>query len=302
MRETGGNSTGCGVGRAAGGSRRGLAGRGPAGRICAGRYVPVGRCIVPGRCGNAPGRPWGVAGRTGWDGSGRGPPIIAGVVPAAGRAVAGYGDRAAVVAGRGGAGAGAAARGAGGCTLGGCWMTARRGWRGGADGGAFPGSSTRSRMLGGTNRPGTGAGWAASPASPAGLAAASSTNAAASTGRSIGPADGSAATAGKAISTGGSGVGAAIGGTAGAGVGGAGGLTVLINRGGGSEGAAGLTGSVGTAAFLPDPPTRLTVLAAASEKMSPFGSSIPRWRARRSTNCRATISSSVLDALFSSMP
>ena len=41
---------------------------------------------------------------------------------------------------------------------------------------------------------------------------------------------------------------------------------------------------------------------AASEKMSPLGSSMPRCRASRSTNWRATISSSVLDALFSSMP
>ena len=36
--------------------------------------------------------------------------------------------------------------------------------------------------------------------------------------------------------------------------------------------------------------------------MSPLGSSIERCRARRSTNWRATISSTVLDALFSSMP
>jgi hypothetical protein len=76
----------------------------------------------------------------------------------------------------------------------------------------------------------------------------------------------------------------------------------LISRGGGSDGAAGFGGSAaapflaaGAAVFFAD-------LTAASEKMSPLGSSIPRCLARRSTNCRATISSSVLDALFSSMP
>jgi hypothetical protein len=36
--------------------------------------------------------------------------------------------------------------------------------------------------------------------------------------------------------------------------------------------------------------------------MSPPGSEILRWRATRSTNERATTSSIVLDALFSSMP
>jgi hypothetical protein len=36
--------------------------------------------------------------------------------------------------------------------------------------------------------------------------------------------------------------------------------------------------------------------------MSPPGKVMPRSRARRSTNCRATTSSIVLDALFSSMP
>ncbi len=92
-------------------------------------------------------------------------------------------------------------------------------------------------------------------------------------------------------------------GVAGSGTVSAGGLMVLIKRGGGSAGAAGLGGSAGAAPFLA---AALLVffaaLPAASEKMSPFGSSIPRWRARRSTNWRATISSSVLDALFSSMP
>ena len=77
---------------------------------------------------------------------------------------------------------------------------------------------------------------------------------------------------------------------------------VLIRRGGGSEGAAGLAGSARRAPFFAGAPGFLTALTAASEKMSPLGSSIPRWRASRSTNWRATISSSVLDALFSSMP
>ena len=77
----------------------------------------------------------------------------------------------------------------------------------------------------------------------------------------------------------------------------------MINRGGGRAGAAGFGGSTGAAPFFALAPlVFLAARAAASEKMSPFGSSIPRCRARRSTNWRATISSSVLDALFSSMP
>jgi hypothetical protein len=39
-----------------------------------------------------------------------------------------------------------------------------------------------------------------------------------------------------------------------------------------------------------------------SAKMSPVGSEMLRWRASRSTNWRATTSSIVLDALFTSMP
>jgi hypothetical protein len=42
--------------------------------------------------------------------------------------------------------------------------------------------------------------------------------------------------------------------------------------------------------------------AGVSANMSPLGSDIPRCRAIRSTNDRATTSSIVLDALFSSMP
>jgi hypothetical protein len=85
--------------------------------------------------------------------------------------------------------------------------------------------------------------------------------------------------------------------------GGTGGRCVLIRRGGGSAGVAAFGGSAaGPGFFIPVPAVFFTARAAASEKMSPFGSSIPRCRASRSTNCRATISSSVLDALFSSMP
>ena len=78
------------------------------------------------------------------------------------------------------------------------------------------------------------------------------------------------------------------------------GFAVLTRRGGGSTGAAGFTGS---AAFFPNagflPPFGG---AGVSAKMSPVGNVILRWRARRSTNWRATTSSIVLDALFTSMP
>jgi hypothetical protein len=59
-----------------------------------------------------------------------------------------------------------------------------------------------------------------------------------------------------------------------------------------------LTGSAGFfagTAFLP-----LTI--GVSAKMSPVGSEMLRWRARRSTNWRATTSSIVLEALLTSMP
>ena len=62
----------------------------------------------------------------------------------------------------------------------------------------------------------------------------------------------------------------------------------------------------GAAPFLPGAAFAFeaifTALAACSEKMSPLGSVMPRCLASRSTNCRATISSSVLEALLSSMP
>jgi hypothetical protein len=78
--------------------------------------------------------------------------------------------------------------------------------------------------------------------------------------------------------------------------GGATGFAVLTSRGGGSFGLAGATGS---AAFLPPRfPRPLPV----STKALPLGSAMSRFRATRSTNCRATTSSMVLDALFTSMP
>ena len=86
------------------------------------------------------------------------------------------------------------------------------------------------------------------------------------------------------------------------------GFALLIRRGGPSVGAAGFGGSgAGAAApFLPGAALPfdavLACFTACSEKMSPFGRVMPRCLARRSTNWRATISSSVLDALLSSMP
>ena len=80
--------------------------------------------------------------------------------------------------------------------------------------------------------------------------------------------------------------------------GGAAGFTVFTRRGGGSAGAAGLTGSgafFDGAGFLP-------FTAGASAKMLPPGSWTLRCFASRSTNCRATTSSIVLEALFTSMP
>jgi len=80
---------------------------------------------------------------------------------------------------------------------------------------------------------------------------------------------------------------------------GAAGLTVLTRRGGPSTGAAGFGGSGFLAAGAFFPPF---AGAGCSANMSPPGREIPRCRATRSTNDRATTSSMVLDALFSSMP
>jgi hypothetical protein len=75
---------------------------------------------------------------------------------------------------------------------------------------------------------------------------------------------------------------------------------VLTSRGGPSTGTVGFGGSafLAGAAFFAPP----FAGAACSANMSPPGSDIPRCRATRSTNDRATTSSIVLEALFSSMP
>jgi len=73
-------------------------------------------------------------------------------------------------------------------------------------------------------------------------------------------------------------------------------LADLTRRGGGSAGAA-FTGSGALAAgFRPFDATG----ASANDAFD--GTLMFRWRARRSTNCRATTSSIVLDALFTSIP
>ena len=58
-------------------------------------------------------------------------------------------------------------------------------------------------------------------------------------------------------------------------------------------------GSMRAAVFFAPPPL---AGAGVSANMSPLGSEMPRCRAMRSTNDRATTSSIVLDALFNSMP
>ena len=73
---------------------------------------------------------------------------------------------------------------------------------------------------------------------------------------------------------------------------------VFTSRGGGSAGAAGLTGS---AVFFDGAPF-LPFTTGVSANMSPPGSEMLRCFARRSTNWRPTTSSMVLDALFTSMP
>ena len=76
-----------------------------------------------------------------------------------------------------------------------------------------------------------------------------------------------------------------------------GGFADLTRRGGGSEGATGLTGSGAfPAGFLPLAATG----ASANEAFD--GTLSPRCRAMRDTNSRATTSSIVLDALLTSMP
>jgi hypothetical protein len=74
-------------------------------------------------------------------------------------------------------------------------------------------------------------------------------------------------------------------------------LTVLIRRGGPSVGPAGFVGSGAFAAGF----FAFTVGASANSALAE-GRVIPRCRAMRSTNCRATTSSIVPEALFTSMP
>ena len=78
------------------------------------------------------------------------------------------------------------------------------------------------------------------------------------------------------------------------------GLTVLTRRGGPKTGAVGFGGSAffGAGAFFA-PPLAGT---GCSANMSPPGREMLRCRASRSTNERATTSSIVLEALFSSIP
>ena len=161
--------------------------------------------------------------------------------------------------------------------------------------------SIRSLSVGGTTRPGTaafsGAGSIAGAAcsttlSRAGDALASTTGSTGSTGSTIG---GGGSRTGS--STGGGGGGADTS-TSATGTATGGGLIVLTRRGGGRAGAVGFGGS---GAFLAGVPFR-PLTTGASAKMSPDGSEILRCRANRSTNCRPTTSSIVLDALFTSMP
>jgi hypothetical protein len=80
-------------------------------------------------------------------------------------------------------------------------------------------------------------------------------------------------------------------------VGSTGGFADFTRRGGGSAGAAGLTGSGAL------PPGFFPLAAAGvSANDALDGTLSPRWRAIRDTNSRATTSSIVLDALFTSIP
>jgi hypothetical protein len=78
--------------------------------------------------------------------------------------------------------------------------------------------------------------------------------------------------------------------------GGAGGLALFTRRGGGSDGAAGRAGSGAFVGLRP------FCAAGASANEAFEGTLILRCRARRSTNCLATTSSIVLDALLTSIP
>jgi len=192
--------------------------------------------------------------------------------------------------------------------------------------GSLPGSSMRSRIVGGTKRPaccgcdGGATGEAATAAG--GSSIVSSTTGGSSTGTGSGTITigGNSSTTtgggGSTSTTGGGATSTATGASSGScsttgGGGGAtavavasagtSGLTVLTRRGGPRTGATGLAGSAffgAVAAFFK------VVLAGTvcSANMSPPGSEMLRCRARRSTNERATTSSIVLEALFSSIP
>jgi hypothetical protein len=124
----------------------------------------------------------------------------------------------------------------------------------GAGGAGDGGSSIRSRIVGGTTRPG------------AGIPTAGCTARGGSTGRE-GGAIGGASTVGASATARGSDVTAA-----------GGGLTVLMSRGGGSGAAVGGGGSGARGeGFLP-------FTTGVSAKMAPDGSDRPRCRASRSTN------------------
>ncbi len=278
--------------------------------------------------GGIPGR--GADGRTGWAGSGRGPPRFApgrgGIPPPAGRC----GARAAAP-GAGRPTAGLLRLPVGACEtagVGGVGGRTRTGRRGGA-GGACPvfGSSTRRRIVGGTTRPvgggivGRGTGGTTAPAE-AGAEDVDSARAGSGdsiVGSSVTTVIGGAESGGAAGSTTGSGCCAtgcggsasAGGGATGAGTstgsaaaggattasgGGAAGFADFTRRGGGSEGAAGFGGSALPAGFLP------LAAAGVSANEALEGTVKLRWRARRETNSRATTSSIVLDALLTSIP
>jgi hypothetical protein len=214
-------------------------------------------------------------------------------------------------------GAGGGVVGAGGRT--------RTGRRGGA-GGAWPvlGSSTRKRIVGGTTRPvgggmtGRGGAGAVGGAAATGCAACGSSAGSVASAAITGSGSGSGAATGSGTFTGsaarggagsGSAAGGAGGGTtgsaaaaggtsaSGAGAGGAAGFADFTNRGGGSVGTAGLAGSGALPAGL-----RPFAATGVSAKDALVGKAILRWRARRSTNWRATTSSIVLEALFTSIP
>ncbi len=184
------------------------------------------------------------------------------------------------------------------------WLPALRlsALQAGAGCGGRPGSSMRRRSVGGTIRGDAGApdGAAATGTTVSSIVAgAAASGAGSGSSSTTGSSRGSSTTVGRISSTGASATGASATGASSA-AGGWAGLIVLIRRGGPSTGAVGFGGStffVAGAFFAPP-----LGGAAVSANMSPLGSEILRWRATRSTNDRATTSSIVLEALFSSMP